>query len=71
MPTLRLTEEQQALILRLARPLPVQIREAFYQRLSAELVNLPAIGDGMLYRLAAKVQREMLAPPILDGADDL
>jgi hypothetical protein len=68
---MRLNEEQQRLILTLARPLPRAMRDQFFQRVSAEIAVLPVLGDGMLYRLAAGVQRQMLDPPILDGADEL
>jgi hypothetical protein len=65
-----LNEQQQKLILSLARPLPRAMRDQFFARLSAEIAVLPVLGDGMLYRLAAGVQREMLDPPLLDGADE-
>jgi hypothetical protein len=32
-----------------------------------ELAHLPVIDDGLLWRLAASLQRSMLDPPILDG----
>ena len=70
MAMLRLTEEQQALILRLAHPLPVRIRDAFYQRLSVELQALPELGAGAVYRTAARVQREFFDAPVLDGIED-
>jgi hypothetical protein len=65
-----LSESQRMLILSLARPLQRQQREEFLARLNAELANLPVVGDGMLYRLAAELQREFLDPPTLSGTDN-
>jgi hypothetical protein len=64
-----LSEEQQRLILTLARPLPRAMRDVFFARIGAELVNLPAIGDGSLYRLAVGIQRSLIDPPALDGSE--
>jgi hypothetical protein len=66
----RLSEHQQQLISTLANPLQPRQRDEFFARLNAELATLPVLGDGMLYRLAAELQKQMLDPPLLDGVDD-
>jgi hypothetical protein len=43
----------------LSRPLPRHQRSEFFESLSE-------IGDGMLYRLAAGIQRSMVDYPLLD-----
>jgi hypothetical protein len=63
----RLTENQQRLILNLGAPLPRPTRDEFFRRIGVELAHLPVIDDGLLWRLAASLQRSMLDPPILDG----
>jgi hypothetical protein len=70
MATLLLDKDSQQAILRLARPLPVRIRDAFYQRLSVELQALPELGTGAVYRTAARVQREFFDAPVLDGVEE-
>jgi hypothetical protein len=70
MATLRLTTEQQALIIRLARPLPVRIRDRFYLEAGLLIARLPECGDGAVYRAIAALQKQYFDAPILDGADD-
>jgi hypothetical protein len=60
---LRLTEEQQQIILRLSCPLPPPQRNEFYRRVAVEIASLPTVGDGALYRLASGIQRSMVDYP--------
>jgi len=64
----KLDEDSQRTILSLGTPLSPQQREAFYLRVAQELGVQSLLGPGLVARIAAKVQREFLDPPI--GIDD-
>jgi hypothetical protein len=61
---LRLTDDQLAAVLRAAEPLAVGDRGAFRQDVAAALQG-QELGDGMVYRAVAQVQRKYYDPPIL------
>ena len=61
---LRLTDDQLTAVLRAAEPLAVGDRGAFLQEVAAAL-NGQELGDGMVYRVVAQVQRRYYDPPIL------
>jgi hypothetical protein len=63
MPSPRLTEEQQRLILTLSYPLPRHRRSEFLERIATEVAALPTVGDGALYRLASQIQKSMIDYP--------
>ena len=50
-----------------AQPLAVQDREPFLQEIAARLTALPHLGDGIVHRVVAEVQRKHFDPPI--GSD--
>jgi hypothetical protein len=56
-----LNDYQLALIIDLATPLPREQRGAFLEAVAARLKGRQ-VGDGLLYREALAVQREMLGP---------
>jgi hypothetical protein len=61
---LRLTDDQLTAVLRAAEPLAVGDRGAFLQDVAAALQG-QELGDGMVYRTVAQVQRQFYDPPIL------
>jgi hypothetical protein len=63
---LRLTDEQMGVILHAAAPLAPADRGAFLEAVAKELQG-QEIGDGLVARVCAKLQRRWLAPPILQG----
>jgi hypothetical protein len=68
----RLTESQQAAVLRLAAPLQRHQRGDFFRQVGILVAGLSApIGDGELHRVLVQLQRRFLDPPLLDGTDDL
>jgi hypothetical protein len=58
---IRLTDLQLTQVMRLARPLSVNVRAAFLQRLANELGVLGELGD--VFRTASRIQREFFDPP--------
>ena len=47
-----------------ARPLAVQDRDAFLRDVAERLAALPHLGDGVVHRMCAEVQREHWDPPV-------
>jgi hypothetical protein len=68
MTPLRLTDSEMDIVLAAARPLAVQDRDPFLQEVAARLSSLPHLGDGLVHRVCAEVQRAFWDPPILDVA---
>jgi len=62
MTPIHLTDLQLTQVMRLARPLSVNVRAAFLQRLANELGVLDELGDGV-FRTASRIQREFFDPP--------
>jgi len=60
---IRLTDLQLTQVMRLARPLSVNVRAAFLERLASELCVLGELGDGVVFRTASRIQREFFDPP--------
>lgn len=71
MPPLRLTDSELAAVMSAARPLDVAVRDAFLQEVATALAACPAIGEGVVYRVAAETQRRFFEPPNLSAARDL
>jgi hypothetical protein len=63
MTPIALTDEQLSAVMRAAAPLLPQDRSAFLEDLARELTALPDIGDGVLHRTIASVQRKHWSPP--------
>jgi hypothetical protein len=61
---LKLTDSQMDAVLAAARPLAVQDRDPFLQEIAARLTALPHLGDGVVHRVVAEVQRRHFDPPI-------
>jgi hypothetical protein len=61
---LRLSDDQLAAVLRAAEPLAIGDRGAFLQDVAAALQG-QELGDGVVYRTIAQVQRRYYDPPIL------
>jgi hypothetical protein len=56
------------IVLAAARPLAVQDRDAFLQEVAERLSSLPHLGDGIVHRVVAEIQRRHFDPPIgIDG----
>ena len=50
-------------VMRLAAPLPIEVRAAFLERLASELRVLGELGDGVVFRTASGIQKEFFDPP--------
>jgi hypothetical protein len=60
---IRLTDSQLDVVLAAARPLAVDKRDTFLQEVAAALEG-HEIGDGILHRVIAEVQRRHYDPPL-------
>jgi hypothetical protein len=64
-----LTDEQLTEVMRLAAPLRVDLRAVFLEQLARELGALGELGDGVVFRTARTLQRELFDPPNLNDAE--
>jgi hypothetical protein len=64
---LQLSTEQQSRIMQAAAPLQPTDREAFRERVLAELEGEPEVGEGVLHRIIRAVQRDYWLPPLTTG----
>jgi hypothetical protein len=55
-------------VLAAAHPLPPDRRSAFLAEVARTLASERVIGDGLLHRVIAHVQRQYFDPPLLDRA---
>jgi hypothetical protein len=67
---MRLNENQQRIVLALGRPLPRPLRDCFFLEVARAIASLPVIDDGVVHRVAAGLQRQYFAAPVLDGIDE-
>jgi hypothetical protein len=58
-----LTDNQMGALLSAARPLPPDRRSEFLEHCARELAALPEVGDGVLHRTIALIQRQYWDPP--------
>ena len=65
---LRLTDDQLDIVFRMAAPLPDVDRSAFLEDVARELGGLREIGDGIVARTCAQVQRKYWRPPEIGNA---
>jgi hypothetical protein len=65
MPPIRLTDSELDAVMAAARPIPIERRDAFLQQVAVTLQGCNEIGPGVVYRVAAQVQREFFDPPDL------
>jgi hypothetical protein len=57
-----LSDSELAAVMEAARPIPARDRDQFLRDVASELARYPEIGDGIIHRVTAKIQREHLAP---------
>jgi hypothetical protein len=62
---IRLTDSQMDAIMRAAGPLAPADRSAFLEAVAAGLRGRE-VGDGLLHRVVAEVQRKFFDPPVLE-----
>jgi hypothetical protein len=62
-----LTEQQALALFAASYPLPPDRRSDFLIACAKEIAALPELGDGVLYRTIARVQREYFDPASLDS----
>jgi hypothetical protein len=60
---LALSDTQLDIVFRMAAPLLDVDRSAFLQDVARELGGLPEVGDGIVARVCARVQRKYWRPP--------
>jgi hypothetical protein len=68
MPPLRLSDSELDAVFAAARPIAVERRDAFLQQVASRLAGEGELGPGVVYRVAAQVQREYFDPPDLEHA---
>jgi hypothetical protein len=59
-----LTDSEMDIVFDAARPLAVQDRDAFLKDIAERLTALPHLGDGIVHRVCAEVQRQHWNPPV-------
>jgi hypothetical protein len=62
-----LSDEELAVIMESARPIPARERDHFLQDIAAELAQHQEIGPGLIGRLSRDMQRRYIGPPALHG----
>jgi hypothetical protein len=62
---IRLSDSELAAVMAAARPLAVDVRDAFLQHVAAALASCAEIGPGTVYRVIAETQRKFFDPPDL------
>lgn len=60
---LRLTDSEMDIVFAVARPLAVQDRDPFLRDVAERLAALPHLGDGVVHRVVAEVQKRHWDPP--------
>jgi hypothetical protein len=60
---LALSDSQYTMLIEIARPLPVELREEFLERVAQKLRG-QELGDGVVYKAAMATQRELFSYPI-------
>lgn len=63
-PPLKLSEDQMMTLLAASNPLPADVRAAFLEHCAQEIAALPEVGDGVLHRVVARVQKLYFDPPL-------
>jgi hypothetical protein len=57
-PPLKLTDSEMDTVLAAARPLALESRDPFLQDVADALAQLPHLGDGVVFRTCAEIQRK-------------
>lgn len=63
MSPIRLTDAELDAVMAAARPIAVDRRDEFLQRVASELGRCSELGDGAVYRICAAMQREFFDAP--------
>jgi hypothetical protein len=66
MPPIRLTDAELDAVMAAARPLAVDRRDAFLQRVASTLRDCVEVGPGSVHRAIAEAQREFFDAPVLE-----
>jgi hypothetical protein len=61
---IRLTDDELSAVLRAARPIAVDRRDAFLQAVALTLQNCTELGPGTVFRAIAAAQKQYLDPPL-------
>jgi hypothetical protein len=67
---IKLNDDELAVVMSAARPLPVACRDHFLQEVASALQGYDEIGPGIVHRVIAQVQREFFDPPDLSRGND-
>jgi hypothetical protein len=67
MSPIRLTDAELDTVLRAARPIAYDRRDEFLQRVASELQRCGELGDGVVHRICAAMQKEFFDPPISES----
>jgi hypothetical protein len=62
---IRLSDSELAAVMAAARPLAVDVRDAFLQAVADALAGCAEVGPGVVYRVIAETQRKFFDPPDL------
>jgi hypothetical protein len=62
---LHLSDSELDAVMAAARPLNVNVRDAFLQAVAAALAGCSEVGPGTVYRIVAETQRRFFDPPDL------
>ena len=65
MPPIRLSDVELDAVMAAARPLDVDVRDAFLQSVAAALAGHAVLGPGVVARVCAEAQRRFWVPPEL------
>jgi hypothetical protein len=60
---IHLSDAELDAVMAAARPLAVEVRDAFLQKIADALARCSEIGPGAVYRIVAESQREFFDPP--------
>ena len=64
---LSLSDRELDVVMALAAPLDVTLRDPFLRAVAIELEKHQIIGEGLVFRTAKALQREFLRPPAANG----
>jgi hypothetical protein len=70
MPPLKLNDDELDAIMAAARPLALNVRDAFLQEVATTLAGYQELGPGIVHRVCATVQRRHFDAPDLGHGDN-
>lgn len=68
MPPVKLTDDELTAVMSAARPLPIEMRDAFLHAVAHELSSRNVIGPGTVHQVCRELQRHFFDPPDLSRA---